>query len=200
MRIHIAVSMPEQGGRPAIAVTEVRQAPEVDGRRRWHYVIGRLERVRDRTIQGARDRVMELMQPVQDIEPCIYVDVGTPQGFALRKIMRDGWPEQTNLHRPHAYERTRFDTTMFAWFLEAYSGGRITFRKGLEHRDELDRALILYRAGGVSKAGDELESEDEALVHAVSLSLMFPTHGADALNLEPPKPPSRPVDVIVNPH
>jgi hypothetical protein len=199
MRIRVAVSMPEKGGRPAIAVAEVRRAPDIGGRRQWHYVIGHLERVRDRTIHGARDRVREIVDPIADVSPCVYIDVGTPQGIALRKVLRDTWPDRSSMHRPHAYERTKFDTTMFAWFLEAYSGERIIFRRGLPHRDELDRALILYRSGGVGKAGDELESEDEALVHAVSLALMFPTHGANALPITPEEHGSSDPVVLSNP-
>lgn len=188
MRLHVCVSMPEKGGRPAIAVSEIRRAPDQQGRRRWHFVVGHVERVRSNTVQGARARVAELTLPLTDVKPCVFVDAGTPQGFALRRSLRAGWPEA--LHRPHAYERTRFDQTMFGQFLEAYADGRITFKKTIDPnvRKELDRALILYRAGGKlskSEAGDELESEDEALVHAVCLATMWPTHGPEADDLEP---------------
>lgn len=187
MRLRFCASMPEKGGRPAVAASEVRRAPDVDGRRKWHFVIGHVERVRSQTIQGTVDALRRLVLPVSDVEPCVFVDVGTPQGFALRRALRDEWPK--DLHRPHGYERTRFDQQMFASFLEAYAEGRITFREGLPHRTELDRALILYRSGGVEKAGDELSSEDEALVHAVALAVMFPTHGPAAEDLLPPPEP-----------
>lgn len=188
MRVHVCVSMPEKGGRPAIAISEVRRAPDQAGRRRWHYVIGHVERVRSHTIQGTRDRIEELTLPVKDVKPCVFVDAGTAQGFALRRSIRAGWPE--DLHRPHAYERTRFDQTMFGQFLEAYADGRITFKSGIDPqvRKELDRALILYRVGAAIKksdAGDELASEDEALVHAVCLATMWPTHGPEPKDLEP---------------
>lgn len=191
--MHFAVSMPEKGGRPCVVAAEVRRAPDQQGRRRWHFVVGYVERVKSATIQGARERVRDLVLPLSDVEPCVFVDAGTPQGHALRRVIRDGWP--TELHRPHAYERTRFDVTMFAQFLEAYADGRITFRDHIDAqtRKELDRALILYRAGGKSDAGDELASEDEAMVHALCLAVMFPTHGPDAKDLEPPPPPEEDV-------
>lgn len=184
--------MPEKGGRPVIVVTEVRRAPEVQGRRRWHYVVGYVERVRQPTIQGAKARLDELVLPLRDLQPCVFVDAGTPQGMALRRSLRTGWPDE--LHRPHAYERTKFDQSMFGTFLEAYADGRITFRKDIDPlvRRELDRALVLYRAGKKGDTGDELESEDEALVHAVSLSVMWPTHGAEAADLVP-----APADAVV---
>jgi len=186
VRLRIAVSMPEKGGRPTIVGCEVRAAPNApDSRRRWHFVVGYVERVRKQTIQGARDRVMSLMASAEDERPCVFVDVGTPQGFALRRSLRDAWPKTDEIHRPHAYERTRFDSTMFATFLEAYADGRITFLDDLDFRTEIDRALVLYRSGGVKEAGDELSSEDEGLVHALSLAMMFPTHGTEADQLIP---------------
>lgn len=189
MRLHFAVSMPEKGGRPAVAGVEVRRAPDEKGRRRWHFVVGYVERIRTHSIQGTRDRLEDLVLPLADVSPCVFVDCGTPQGIALRRSLRVGWPEK--LHLPHAYERTRFDSTMFAQFLEAYADGRVTFRPGIDPlvRKELDRALILYRAGGKSDAGDELESEDEALVHALCLGVMFSTHGPEAKDLEPSPDP-----------
>lgn len=192
MRLHVCVSMPEKGGRSAVAVSEVFRAPEQQGRRRWHFVVGYVERVKSHTVQGTRDRVAELTLPLKDVQPCVFVDAGTPQGFALRRSLRAEWPEE--LHRPHAYERTKFDQTMFGQFLEAYADGRITFKPTIDPlvRKELDRALILYRAGGKGEAGDELSSEDEALVHAVCLATMWPTHGAAAKDLEP----SPPEDVV----
>ena len=178
--------MPEKGGRSAVVGVEVRRAADVNGRRRWHFVVGHVQRVREQTIQGADAAIRELALPFQDLEVCVFVDCGTPQGIALRRSLRTDWPEK--LHRPHAYERTKFDRLLFATFLEAYAEGRITFRDGLPHRRELDRALVLYRAGGVSTAGDELSSEDEALVHALCLAVMFPSHGKDPDPLVPPEP------------
>ena len=70
---------------------------------------------------------------------------------------------------------------MFAVFLEAYADGRVHFREGLDFRKDLDRALVLYKSGGVAKVSDEIESEDEALVIATCLSLMWPSHGPEAV-------------------
>lgn len=175
--------MPEKGGRPTIVAAEVRRAPDKDGRRRWHFVVGYVERVRKQNIEGARDRVLTLMAATQGDRPCVFVDVGTPQGYALRRSLRDAWTDSPEFHRPHAYERTRFDQSMFAAFLEAYADGRITFVNGLDWRAEIDRALVLYKSGAkltTKEAGDELASEDEGLVHALSLAMMFPTHGQEA--------------------
>jgi hypothetical protein len=178
--------MPEKGGRSTVSVVEVRRAPDVAGRRRWHFVLGHLEMVPSQSIEGVRDRVLDMVTPVRDLDPCVFVDVGTAQGLALRQSMRKVWPDD-EIHRPHAYERTKFDNTMFANFLEVYADGRLTIRPEVGFRREMDRALVLYRATGAG-TDDLLESEDEALVHAVSLSLMFPTHGADAADLLPPPP------------
>ena len=178
MRIRLAVAMPEKGGRPAIVVAEVRRSIGKDARRQWHFTVGHVERVVQQNIEGARDRVLELVTTVVGQKPCVFVDVGTPQGVALWRSIRREWP--SNLHRPHAYERTRFETAMFAVFLEAYADGRVEFLGGLEHRKELDRALVLFKGGGIAKASDELESEDEALVIATCLALMWPSHGDNA--------------------
>lgn len=189
MRLHVGVAMPEKGGRPAIVAAEVRRAPDEGGRRRWHYVVGHVDRVRAQTIEGARDATRTLVDRVADVEPCVFVDCGTPQGIALRRSLRVEWPRA--LHRPHAYERTRFDPVMFAHLLEAYADGRITFLPDLPHRRDLDRALVLFRSSekdkrsGISAGADQL-SEDDALVFATSLAVMFPTHGPEAARLEPP--------------
>jgi hypothetical protein len=185
-RLHVGVAMPEKGGRPAVVAAEVRRAPDRAGRRQWHYVVGHVDRVPLQTIQGARDAVTGMVARVADLEPCVFVDAGTAQGIALRKSMRPGWPEK--LHRPHGYERTRFDVTMFAHFLEAYADARITFLPDLPFRRDLDRALVLFRSEGVSKAGAEQLSEDDALVFAASLAVMFPTHGPTAALYLPPEP------------
>lgn len=186
MRLHFGVAMPEKGGRPAIVAAEVRRAPSIAGRRQWHYVIGHVDRVAGQSIEAARDRALELAIITREEEPCFFVDGGTAQGIALRKTMRREWPD--DLHRPHAYERTKFDVTMFSHFLEAYADGRITFLPNLDHRRELDRALVLFRSEGVKSAGAEQLSEDDALVYAASLAVMFPTHGPVAADFLPPPP------------
>lgn len=186
MRLHVGVAMPEKGGRPAIVAAEVRRAPDVAGRRQWHYVVGHVDRVRAQTIEGARDEALTLASRVPDAAPCFFVDAGTAQGIALWKSMRLAWPE--TMHRPHRYERTRFDTTMFAHLLEAYADGRITLLPGLPYFKDLSRALVLFRSAGVSQAGAEQLSEDDALVFAASLAVMFPTHGPAPADLLPPPP------------
>lgn len=176
MRLHVAAAMPEQGGRPTVVAAEVREDPSTDGRRRWHFVVGHVERVRSQTVQGAAAAVRDSVSRVDRWAPCVFVDCGTPQGVALRQVLRREWPRD-RLHPPHAYERTRQDTTTFAKFLEAYADGRVTFLPDLPHRRELDRALILYKGGGVSRSGDELSSEDESMVNALCLAVAWPSHG-----------------------
>ena len=100
MRLRIAVSMPEKGGRPAIVVSETRRAIGKDGRRQWHFTIGLVERVKRQNIEGARDRVLELATAVIKEKPCVFVDAGTPQGIALWRSVRKDWTR--SLHRPHA--------------------------------------------------------------------------------------------------
>lgn len=196
MRIHVGVAMPEKGGRPAVVAAEVRRAPDgTDGKRRWHYVVGYVDRVKQQTIEGARDAVREIVDRVIDVEPCVFVDCGTAQGIALRRSMRLDWPK--HIHRPHAYERTRFDAAMFAHLLEAYADGRITFLPDLPFRKDLDRALVLFRSTGVSHAGAEQLSEDDALVFAATLAVMFPTHGPEADALDPDAEPDDLPPVVV---
>lgn len=183
MRLHIAVAMPEEGGRPSVIATEVFKAPDIDGRRRWHFFIGHAERVASQTVEGAHDAVTRLVERVADAKPCVFVDIGTPQGLALRRTFRADWPVKS-LHLPHAYERTARETAMFAAFLEAYADGRVRFADGMPFRKDLDKALVLYRGGHVSKAAEEMPSEDESLVVAACLSLMWPSHGPDARAIE----------------
>lgn len=186
MRLRFGVALPEKGGRTAIIAAEVFEDLQADKTRRWHYVVGFAERVRSHTIEGAVERVRALVEPVQDLEPCVFVDVGTPQGLAARRSLKKDWPAA--LHRPHAYERTKFDTATFAAFLEAYADGRVSFLPGLAHRQEMDRALVLFRGGDEKKSGDELASEDEAVVNALCLALSFPTHGHEPRPLVPAAP------------
>lgn len=187
MRLRFGLSLPEKGGRPSLVAAEVIQdVRTADPTRKWNFEVGLVDRVPANTIEAAVSRTRDIVTSVTDHEPCVFVDVGTPQGLAARRSLRKGWPE--SLHRPHAYERTKFDTATFAAFLEAYADGRVTFLEGLSYRRDLDRALVLFRGGGVEKAGDELASEDEAMVNALCLALSFPTHGSEARRLEPPPP------------
>jgi len=179
MRLHVAAAMPEEGGRPSVVVTEVFRAPDIAGRRRWRFVVGHVERVRDQTVQGAREAVSSIITRISDQGPCVFVDIGTPQGLALRRSFRADWPEKT-VHLPHAYPRLPRETALFAAFLEAYADGRVTFLDDVAYRSDLDKALVLYRGGKVSKAAEEMPSEDDSLVVATCLSLMWPSHGPDA--------------------
>jgi hypothetical protein len=170
--------MPEKGGRPSIVAAEVFRGPDVAGRRRWHYQVGYVERVADMTVQGAREAVVALTTKISDVRPCVFVDIGTPQGYALRRSFRAGWNEK-ELHMPHAYQRLKMETALFAAFLEAYADGRVTFLDHVAFRKDVDKALILYRGGSTSKAAEEMPSEDEGLVSALCLALMWPSHGPD---------------------
>lgn len=187
MRVHIAVAMPEKGGRPSVVATEVFRGPDVAGRRRWHYEVGYVERVRDQTVQGARDAVTETATKILDVRPCVFVDIGVPQGYALKRTFRSDWPESL-LHVPHAYQRLKMETALFATFLEAYADGRVTFLDDISYRKDVDRALILYRGGSTSKAAEEMPSEDEGLVSALCLSLMWPSHGPEPRRLPEEEP------------
>lgn len=178
MRLRFGVAMPDQGGRPAVVGVEVRRIGDPKARRQWHFTVGHVERVAPKTVERARERVEEMVERLKEHRPCVFVDVGNPQGFALRRLWRKRWPKEA--HFPHAYERTRADTALFSAFLEAYADGRIDFVPGLPHREELDRALVLFKGGGTSKAGYELDSEDEALVTALCLALTWPSHGGPA--------------------
>lgn len=177
MRLKIGVALPETGGRPALIAVEVLENTSGVGAQRWHFRVGHVERVESRTVEGAAAAVRSLVGAVTDERPCVAVDTGTPQGVALLRILRDDerWPDE--LHRVHRYRRTRADTRLFAAVLESYAEGALEFLPRLDHRDDLDRALVLFRGGGAKKAGDELESEDEALVTALALSIVMPGHG-----------------------
>ena len=176
MRLHVGVAMPEKGGRPAIVVAEIRENPAGKGVRRWHYRVGNVERVEDRNIEKAAEALRSLVAAVVGERPCVFVDTGSPQGVALLRVLRGGdWPAE--LHHPHQYRRTKADTRLFAQLLEAYAEGTSEFLPDLPHRKDLDRAMVLFRGGGARVAGDELESEDEALVIALCLAVTMPSHG-----------------------
>jgi hypothetical protein len=176
--MHVAVAMPEKGGRPSVVAAEVFRGPDVAGRRRWHFQVGYVDRVADMTVQGAREAIVELTAKIAEIHPCVFVDIGTPQGYALKRSFRAGWNEK-DLHMPHAYQRLKMETALFAAFLEAYADGRVTFLDDVRFRRDVDKALILYRGGATSKAAEEMPSEDEGLVSALCLALMWPSHGPD---------------------
>lgn len=196
MRLRVGAAMPEKGGRAAIVGVEVLRGRDPRGRRAWHYRVGAVRRVQPGTVEAAAEQVREVIEPAQHLRPCVLVDVGSPQGLALRQHMRNDrehpWPAQ--LHRPHAYPRDSRDQ-LFAGFLEAYADGRVRFLPDLQHRAELDRSLMFYLGRGHKKDGFELESEDEALVRALGLAMVWPSHGQEAKVFTPVHTkPQEPVD------
>lgn len=180
MRLRLGASMAEKGGRSAVVGVEVLRGRDERGRREWLYRVGLVDRVQPGTVEAAAASVREAALRVEDHRPCALVDVGSPQGLALRQLLRNDrenpWPR--HLHRPHAYPRDSRHQ-LFAGFLESYADGRVSFLDGLDFRDELDRALVFYLGQGVEKEGFELESEDEALVRALGLALVWPSHGPE---------------------
>lgn len=178
MRMRFGVAMPDEGGRAAIVGVEVTRNPDPKARRKWHFRVGHVDRVVPKTLEATREKAEQMARMLKESRPCFFVDVGNPQGYALRRLLRERWPE--GVHLPHAYERTRADTNLFSSFLQAYADGMIDFAPWLEHRNELDRALVLYKGGGVARSGYDLESEDEALVTALCLALTWPGHGGPA--------------------
>jgi hypothetical protein len=180
MRLRFGVAMAPKGGRTAIVGAEVRETRDARGRLVHAYEVGFLERVPG-TLEASGDRVQELVEALAAERPCVFVDIGSAQGMALRASMRGRWDTS---HRAHAYPGSGERTELFAEFLQAYSTGRVRFRPGLEHRKELDKALVNYLGGGVAKTGVDLTSEDEALVIALGLALHWPRHGWPAAKME----------------
>ena len=171
--------MAEHGGRAAIAGVEVTERRLGDGRLEHRFAVGALERP-EGTIEAVAARLRALTAAAAEVRPCSIVDVGSPQGLALRQSLRSAFPP--GLHRPHAYPGTGNRRDLFAAFLEAYSAGRIEFAPGLPHRKELDKALVFYLAGE-GKSSVKLSSEEEALVIALGLALAWPRHGPAARSL-----------------
>lgn len=178
MRVRFGVAMAPKGGRTAIIGLEVFEGRDSKGRLEHAYHVGSIDWVTPFTVEAARDRAAELMTLLQEHRPCLLVDVGTPQGLALHQALRGSY--SPDLHRPHAYPGTGPRAALFSSFLQAYSSNRVTFEPGLPHRADLDRALIFYMSGGVSRTGVELDSEDEALVMALGLAMTWPKHGPTA--------------------
>lgn len=178
MRMRYGVAMPEKGGRTAIIGVEVAEGREPGGRLAHQFTVGLIDRVQPFTIDAARQRVIELMDGTAQHRPCAILEVKTPQGLALHQSLRGKY--SAALHKPHAFAVDNYKGVLFSNFLQAYSLGRVLFRPGLKHRSELDKALVFYMGGGVGKHGVDLESEDDALVLALGLSLQWPKHGGPA--------------------
>lgn len=184
MRVRFGLGMAPKGGRATLIGVEVQERArfgsyaEGSPRRTEHvFHVGTIERVPG-TIEAASSRLVELMTRAKAVRPCAIVDIGTPQGQALHKMLRGRFPPE--LHQAHAYPGTGARAPLFAGFLEAYSSGRITFAPDLPHRKDLDKALVFYMGGGVAKHGLELSSEEEAMVIALGLALAWPKHGPEA--------------------
>lgn len=179
MRLRFGVSMAIKGGRTAIVAVEVKEGRDPNDQRLVHtFTVGAIERVTPFTVEAAALRIVALMNSVADHEPCVIIDVGSPQGMALRQALRGAY--NSRLHRPHAYPGTGARNPLFASFLQAYSAGHVRFQPGIKYREDLDRALVFYMGIGVAKDGVDLSSEDEALVVALGLALFWAKHGPPA--------------------
>lgn len=177
-RLHVGAAMPLKGGRPAVAVAEVREGRGSDGRLRFQFHVGHLERVTPYGVHDAAASVRTVLERLRDMYPCVIVDVGSPQGLALhQQLKREGDPQ---LHRPHAWPGTGSRGPLFSSFLQAYSEGRLTLDPRMAHRADLERALVFFGGSSVKEHGLEISSEEEAMVHAVGLALQWPVHGPAA--------------------
>ncbi len=174
LRLRLGVAMAVKGGRTAIIGTEVREKRDGKGRALYDFTVGSIDRIPG-TVEGTHERVDSYIEKLAEFKPCVMVDIGSPQGEALLRAMRDDWPK--GIHRPHAYEGIGDRKPLFSAFLHAYSNGRVSIPKSLKHRAELDKSLVFYMGAGHAKEGLELESEDEAMVVALGLSLVWPLHG-----------------------
>ncbi len=170
--------MPLKGGRPAIVATEIMESRAPDGRLLHHFDVGAIERITPYSVEAAKAKLLAMVGATAEHFPCVMIDIGSPQGLALHQSMRAGYPRQ--LHRPHLYQGTGMRGELFSTFLQGYSAGRISFQPDMPGRSALDRALVFYMGGGVEKSGVELSSEDEALVIALGLAMIWPKHGPDA--------------------
>ena len=170
--------MPLKGGRPAIVATEIFESRDPNGRLLHHYDVGAIERITPYSVEATKERIIKMVSAVKEYAPCVMIDIGSPQGLALHQSMRTGYDR--SLHRPHLYQGTGMRGELFSTFLQAYSAGRVSFQPDLPGRQALDRALVFYMGGGVEKSGVELSSEDEALVVAIGLAMIWPKHGPAA--------------------
>ena len=186
VRMRFGVAMAEKGGRTAIIGTEVREARDEAGLLVHSFTVGFIARVQPFTVGAAVTEISRLMTASAEHEPCTIIDVGTAQGLALHQSGKGAYP--STLHRPHAYQGHGARATLFSAFLQAYTQDRVAFAKDRPHRAELDKALVFFGGSGVKKDGVDLKSEDEALVVALGLSLVWPKHGPAARTFEPKGP------------
>lgn len=178
MRLHIGASMPIKGGRPAVTAVEIFEGRDPKGRTTHLFRVGLVERITPYGIEVARDAVTDFMNGAKEFRPCVIVDTGSPAGLALHQALKTSLPRE--LHRPHSYPGVGARPLLFADFLKAYSEGRVEFAPNLRFRPDLDKALVFYQGGGVSKHGVDLESEDEAMVISLGLAMAWPKHGPKA--------------------
>lgn len=181
-RIRFGVAMAAKGGRSTIIGVEVREGRDSVGRLMHHFTVGSIDRVTPGTVEALAERVKTLMTRAAAVHPCTIIDVGTPQGMALHQVLRGAWSR--DLHRAHAYPGTGIRGPLFSSFLQAYGSGRVTFAPDLPGRKDLDKALVFYAGGGISKHGVDLTSEEEAMVIALGLALTWPKHGPVARKIE----------------
>jgi hypothetical protein len=179
VKLRIGVAMPLKGGRPAIVATEIKETRDPRGRLLHHFDVGAIERITPYSVEATKARILQMVGNVREHLPCVMIDIGSPQGLALHQSMRAGY--DPSLHRPHLYQGTGIlRPELFSTFLQGYAAGRISFQPDLPGRSALDRALVFYMGGGVEKSGVELSSEDEALVVALGLAMIWPKHGPKA--------------------
>ena len=176
--------MPLKGGRPCVVATEITQSP--DGMR---FDVGHVERVIPFSVEETASRVVALVGRWSHAEifPCVVVDTGSAQGLALYQQLRGLLPR--TVHRPHSYPGTGTRDMLFGAFLQSYAQDRLSFRPDLEHRGDLDRALVFFGGRGVKSDGVDLSSEDEAMVMAVGLSMQYAKHGDAPRHVSSPKVP-----------
>jgi hypothetical protein len=171
--------MPLKGGRPAIIGVEVLRSRDPYTKKVLnHFDVGVIERVTPHSVEATKERLLRMVDSVKECFPCVFIDIGSPQGLALHQSTRTGYDKK--LHRPHAYPGIGIRGPLFSQFLEAYAAERVSFQPDLPGRAALDRALVFFMGGGVAKSGVELSSEDEALVIALGLAMTWPGHGPSA--------------------
>ncbi len=193
MKLRLGVAMPLKGGRPAIVATEIFESRDPNGRLLHHYDVGAIERITPYSVEATKAKLLAMVGVAKEFFPCVMIDIGSPQGMALHQSMRTGYDK--TLHRPHLYQGVGMRGELFSTFLQAYSAGRMSFQPDMPGRSALDRALVFYMGGGVAKSGVELSSEDEALVIALGLAMIWPKHGPQAA---PFVVGTSPVDMILS--
>lgn len=185
-RLHIACAMSatSRTGQTAVVAVEHRQvAPEEPGKRiTWEHLVRHIEQL-PAQVEVAAERLIEMVNDVQEQSPTVLVDIGAGPGRALYDILRE--------HRSAGKYRLRSEGGMPVWHPIAYAeqGARRqelltailvpygTDRLRFDVPDEvalgkLTRALALQKAT-VQDDGVTTTSSDEALVVALGLAMRF---------------------------